>query len=69
MQDRMKIEDIERSRLENMCDTLLSMCLHFCGAQYTETILRDRGFRQAELEAVSFDIDGEWADMDPCMEV
>lgn len=64
-----KMEDLSREQLENMADLFLNMCLHFCGAQYTESILRARGFGDRELAAIGFDVDGEWAEMDACMEV
>lgn len=63
------MEGLSREQLENMAGLFLDMCLHFCGAQYTESILRARGFGDKELAAVGFDVDGEWADMDACMEV
>lgn len=63
-----RYEDFSRERLENMTDLLLDVCLHFAGAQYTESILRSRGFKDMELEAVGFDVDGEWAGMDACAE-
>ncbi len=64
-----KCNDLSREQLEEMTEVLLNMCLHFCGSQYTETILRDRGFGDKELAAVGFEVDGEWAEMDACMEV
>lgn len=64
-----KMEDLSRERLEKMTNLLLDMCLHFTGAQYTESILRARGFDDRELAAVGFDVDDEWAEMDVCMEV
>jgi len=64
-----KMEDLSREQLENMAELFLNMCLHFCGAQYTEGILRARGFGDRELAAVGFDVDSEWAEMDACMEV
>lgn len=64
-----KGKNLSREQLEEMNDVLLDMCLHFCGSQYTEAILRDRGFGDKELSDVGFEADGEWADMDACMEV
>ncbi len=64
-----KDRNISNERLKKMNDVLLNMCLHFCGAQYTESILRGRGFKDNELEAVGFEIDEEWAYMERCMEV
>lgn len=64
-----KYERFSREQLEGMNELLLDMCLHFCGAQYTEGILRARGYRDAELKALGFDVDDEWAEMEPCMEV
>lgn len=68
------MEGLSRKQLEKMADLFLNMCLHFCGAQYTESILRNRGFGDADLAAIGFDVegfeaDGEWAEMDACMEV
>lgn len=64
-----KMDGLSREELEKMADLFLNMCLHFCGAQYTESILRAKGFGDRELAAIGFDVDGEWAEMDACMEV
>lgn len=64
-----RYQNLSREQLEKVADLLLNMSLHFCGAQYTETILRDSGLGDKELASMGFDIDGEWADMDACMEV
>lgn len=62
-------ERFSREQLEGMNELLLDMCMDFCGAQYMEGILRTIGFRDAELKALGFDFDDEWAEMEPCMEV
>lgn len=64
-----KMDGLSREELEKMADLFLNMCLHFCGAQYTESMLRARGFGDRELAAVGFDVNDEWAEMDACMEV
>lgn len=64
-----KYDELSREQLENMMELFLTMCLHFCGAQYTENILRSRGFGDNELKSIGFDVDDEWAEMDACMEV
>lgn len=64
-----KMDGLSREELEKMADLFLNMCLHFCGAQYTESILRSRGFGDRELAAIGFDVNNEWAEMDSCMEV
>lgn len=63
-----KMEDLSREQMDELANVLLDMCLHFCGAQYTESILRGRGFGNQELASIGFDVDGEWADMDACTE-
>jgi hypothetical protein len=64
-----KMDGLSREELEKMADLFLNMCLHFCGAQYTESMLRARGFGDRELAAIGFDVNDEWAEMDACMEV
>lgn len=64
-----RYQNLSREQLEKVTDLLLNMNLHFCGAQYTETILRDRGLGDKELASMGFDIDGEWAEIDACAEV
>lgn len=64
-----KMDGLSREELEKMADLFLNMCLHFCGAQYIESMLRARGFGDRELAAIGFDVNDEWAEMDACMEV
>lgn len=63
------MDNLSREQLEKLVDILVNMCLNFVGAQYTESILKSRGFGCRELEAIGFEVDGEWGDMDPCEEV
>lgn len=69
-----RLEGLDRVQLEKMADLFLNMCLHFCGAEYTESVLRSRGFGDRELAAIGFDVDGyepdcgdEWAGFEACM--
>lgn len=68
-----RYKGLSRDQLEKVTDLLLNMCLHFTGAQYTESVLRARGLGDKELASMGFDVtpdtDGEWADMDACAEV
>ncbi len=66
---RSKYEDLSREQLEKMTELFLNMSLHYAGAQYTESLLRARGFGDRELAAIGFDVYGEWSEMDACMEV
>ncbi len=64
-----RMEGLSREQVDKLADLLLNMCLHFTGAQYTEKILRARGFGDTELAALGFDVSSEWAEMDSCVEV
>lgn len=55
----MGYENLDREQLEKMADLLLDVCLNFAGAQYTEGILRSRGFGERELSAIGFSVDRE----------
>ncbi len=61
--------DLSREQLEKMTELFLNMSLHYAGAQYVEELLRTKGFGDNELAAIGFDEDGEWSEMDACMEV
>lgn len=50
------VEYLAREELEEMNSVLLDLCLEYCGAQFTEAILRNNGFGDAQLEAVGFDV-------------
>lgn len=64
-----KYQSFSKEQLEKVADVLISLSLHFTGAQYTESILREGcGLGDKELAAIGFDIGGEWEDMDSCME-
>ena len=61
--------ELSREQLEKMADVLSSLLLEFVDAQTAERLLRANGFENEELKAIGFDVDGEWAEMDACMEV
>ena len=64
-----RMECLNREQVDRLADLLLNMCLHFTEVQYTESILRARGFGDTELAALGFDVSSEWAEMDSCVEV
>ena len=61
--------ELSREQLEKMVDVLNSLLLEFADAQTAEMLLRANGFENEELAAIGFETDGEWAEMDACMEV
>ena len=51
-----RMECLNREQVDRLADLLLNMCLHFTEVQYTESILRARGFGDTELAALGFDV-------------
>lgn len=53
-----RMEGLRREQVDELADLLLDMCLHLAGAQYMESILRERGFGDTEMEALGLDVGG-----------
>lgn len=69
MEQKMLSDMPSEGSKDKLISILLDMCLHFAGSQYTESVLRTKGFGDSELATIGFEVDGEWSEMDPSIEI